>query len=85
MIRRLFSPIWLAVLVVAACSSGNISPTPSSAGSTAAGVMAETFESQKAFTQTMVAAMAGGDFATVETHFTAEMQAGFPESDLRAS
>jgi len=48
-------------------------------------VTAETFESQKAFAQTMVAAMAGGDFATVETHFTPEMQASFPESDLRAS
>ena len=80
MIRRLFSPVWLAVLVVAACSSGNTSPNPSPAG-----VTAETFESQKAFAQTMVAAMEDGDFATVGTHFTAEMQAGFPESDLRAS
>jgi hypothetical protein len=80
MIRRLFSPVWLAVLVVAACSSGNTSPNSSPAG-----VTAETVESQKAFAQTMVAAMEDGDFATVETHFTAEMQAGFPESDLRAS
>ena len=46
---------------------------------------AETVESQKAFAQTMVAAMAGSDLATVETHFTAEMQAGFPESALRAA
>jgi dienelactone hydrolase len=83
-------PAWALALTLAvalvgsACSHAAPSSSAVATASRAtASVSAEAFAAQVTLARSLVAAMGSGDFAAVESHFTAEMQAAFPESALR--